>query len=396
MHFKPSDDRTVMPLVLRLMQFLGVWDEHGTRYPYKYIVVFLCYCFGILIPKVFSSYPTREATIRSYSELILETNVYGGMLMFYLRLDYLKPLVAEIRSFAAIIFRHNQPTIVQQNLVQLNLHLHKYTLGYCLYMCCVCTVYCVTPLWSNFTGYMATTTRGNVTSGSSYEFILYHEQDFYWLNNRTSLKGYCVFTVVMFPIMYLCAATGTVKVVAVFNTIKYCETMLRVVVLKIQHLRTVPDVRQRADGMSEVRQLHQRALRCAKLLELTLQPLLLMQFILCILVWCSMMLYFTVSAFNVKLVNMFLLFLFVSIETLGYCYLGAQLTHESFNVGRALYDFSWYDFDTSMRKHISFMIMRSQCRVGLTAAKFCFVDMEQFGAMLNMSYSFFVVVKDVF
>ena len=103
---------------------------------------------------------------------------------------------------------------------------------------------------------------------------------------------------------------------------------------------------------------------------------------------------------------MFLLFLFVSIETFGYCYLGTQLSQEvctvalkftllqlcfafsssqSINIGQALYASGWYEYDVQMRKYISFMIMRSQRRVGLTAAKFCFVDMEQFGAVCAIS-----------
>ncbi|XP_050083318.1 odorant receptor 49b-like [Anopheles aquasalis] len=99
---------------------------------------------------------------------------------------------------------------------------------------------------------------------------------------------------------------------------------------------------------------------------------------------------------NVKLMNMFLLFLFVSIETFGYCYLGTKLSDESINVGQAVYGIEWYTLDCRMQRNIGFMIMRSQRRVGVTAAKFCFVDMEQFGTMLNMSYSFFVVLKDAF
>uniref|UniRef100_A0A182VUR3 Uncharacterized protein n=1 Tax=Anopheles minimus TaxID=112268 RepID=A0A182VUR3_9DIPT len=196
---------------------------------------------------------------------------------------------------------------------------------------------------------------------------------------RTSLLGYCVSTVFMFPLMYLCAYTGTVKVVAVFNTIKYCQSVLRIVVMKLDYLKKLPSSRSRADALSDVWQLHQRALRCVELLEIILQPLLLMQF-------CT--------GFNVKFINMFLLFLFVTIDTFGYCYLGTQLSQEirSINVAQALYDCDWCDGAT--KRCLVFMILRTQCRVGLTAAKFRLVDMEQFGAMLNMSYSFFVVLKD--
>uniref|UniRef100_A0A182MIM4 Uncharacterized protein n=1 Tax=Anopheles culicifacies TaxID=139723 RepID=A0A182MIM4_9DIPT len=318
-----------------------------------------------------------EASIRGYAELILETNVFAGMLMFYLRCDHFKLLVDELRSFVSIVIRDFQPTFVRRNLVELNLQLHKYTMFYCLYMCGVCTVYCIIPLWSNYSGYMA-----DQNNGTTFEFVQYLEQSFYWLDNRTSLLGYCVSTVIMIPLMYLCAYTGTVKVVAVFNTIKYCQSVLRIVVMQLEHLKTLPNTRNQTKALSDVHQLHQRTLRCAELLELVLQPLLLMQFVLCILIWCTMMLYFSVSGLSVKFINMFLLFLFVSIETFGYCYLGTQLSQEqSINVGQALYDCSWSDFDGETRRSLAFMILRTQCRVGLTAAKFRLVDMEQFGAV---------------
>uniref|UniRef100_A0A182YFW8 Uncharacterized protein n=1 Tax=Anopheles stephensi TaxID=30069 RepID=A0A182YFW8_ANOST len=391
MGFKPCDETAVMPLALRLLRVIGVWGDL-TRY--RYILVFVCYCFGIVIPKVCFGYPSAEASIRGYTELILETNVFAGMLMLYVRYDHFKLLVVELRSFVSIVFRDHSPsTPIRSNLVQLNVRLHKYTMLYCLYMCCVCTVYCFAPLWSNYSGY--TSAINHQDNGSTvFQFNLYLEQGFYWLDNRTSLVGYCICTVFMFPLMYLCAYTGTVKVVAVFNLIKYCQAAIQTVAIKLEHLKTFRDVRRRTEAMSEVRDLHQRAMRCAELLELVLQPLLLMQLVLCILIWCTMMLYFSVSGINVKFINMFLLFLFVSIETFGYCYLGTQLSQESINVGKALYDADWIDYDAVMRKKVAFMIMRAQCRVGLTAAKFCFVDMEQFVAMLNMSYSIFVVLKD--
>uniref|UniRef100_A0A182T4A5 Uncharacterized protein n=1 Tax=Anopheles maculatus TaxID=74869 RepID=A0A182T4A5_9DIPT len=203
---------------------------------------------------------------------------------------------------------------------------------YCLYMCCVCTVYCIAPLCSNVSGYMSAM-KGQANGSTAFEFNLYLEQGFYWLDNRTSLFGYCICTVFMFPLMYLCAYTGTVKVVTVFNIIKYCQVVIQAVVLKLEYLKTLRDISKCTDTLSQVRDLHQRALRCAELLELVLQPLLLMQFVLCILIWCTMMLYFSVS---------------------------------SNNVGKALYETDWIDYDGTMRKNLAFMIMRAQCRKRIT------------------------------
>ena len=40
--FKPSDDTDVMPLVLRLLRVIGVWDVQ--RYRYRYAPLFLHTC----------------------------------------------------------------------------------------------------------------------------------------------------------------------------------------------------------------------------------------------------------------------------------------------------------------------------------------------------------------
>uniref|UniRef100_A0A2M4CWL7 Putative odorant receptor n=1 Tax=Anopheles darlingi TaxID=43151 RepID=A0A2M4CWL7_ANODA len=374
--FVPSDEKAVMPLILRLLEVIGVWGDRKNRY--RYMVVFLSYCLGILVPKVCFGYPSLEATIRGYAELILETNVFGGMLMFYLRNDHFEMLIQELRHLVVIVFRDYQSVVIQNYLIALNRRLHKYTLFFCFYMIGVCTVYCIAPLWPSYASYFRAINTPNHTTMN---FNLHLEQGFYWLDNRSSIGGYSVFTAFMLPLMYACAYTGTVKVLAIFNSIKYCETVLRLVVLKVEQLPDLPTERQRLEAVSEARELHQRALRCAELLELVLQPALLTQFVLCIQIWCAMMLYFTVSGVNVKLLNMFLLFLFVSIETLGYCYLGTKLSDESINVGQAVYGIEWYTFNCRMQRNIGFMMMRSQRRVGVTAAKFCFVDMEQFGAL---------------
>ncbi|XP_035908991.1 uncharacterized protein LOC118510791 [Anopheles stephensi] len=88
-----------MPLALRLLRVIGVWGDL-TRY--RYILVFVCYCFGIVIPKVCFGYPSAEASIRGYTELILETNVFAGMLMLYVRYDHFKLLLVELGSFVSI------------------------------------------------------------------------------------------------------------------------------------------------------------------------------------------------------------------------------------------------------------------------------------------------------
>ncbi|XP_052864352.1 odorant receptor 49b-like [Anopheles cruzii] len=385
---RPDDETAVMPLILQLLRLIGVWGDGPVRYRFGFI--FSIYFFGLMVPKLLFGYPSLEAAVRGCAELILETNVYWGTLLFVMRHDHFVALIEELQAFVKIVFRDYQPMSIGSYLIVHNYRIHKYNLVYCVGMITAVTAYCMLPIWDSVTAYLYS---GN---GSTVEFHLLMEEGFYGLDHRTSFLDYWIYTAFMVPINWANAYTGAVKCLAIFDSIKYCETIQHVVVMKLEHLRGLPSLgSERVEAMAEILELHQRALRCAELLELVLQPVMLTQFVLCILIWCTMMLYFVVSGINSNLLNMMILFLYVTIETFGYCYLGTKLSEKSLEVGTALYATDWYTFDCKMQRNVRFMIMRSQRASRLTAGKFAFVDMEGFGAMVNMSYSCFVVLKDL-
>uniref|UniRef100_A0A182S7G6 Odorant receptor n=1 Tax=Anopheles maculatus TaxID=74869 RepID=A0A182S7G6_9DIPT len=117
------------------------------------------------------------------------------------------------------------------------------------------------------------------------------------------------------------------------------------------------------DELADIIQVHQRALECTALMVQALRPVLLVQLVFCVFIWCLMMLYFTIAA-----------------EELTKC----------------VYACGWPGMDLEIQQGLQMVLHRTQWPVGIQAGKFCFVDMERFQKMVNMSYSFFIVLKDAF
>ncbi|XP_049294270.1 odorant receptor 30a-like [Anopheles funestus] len=102
------------------------------------------------------------------------------------------------------------------------------------------------------------------------------------------------------------------------------------------------------------------------------------------------------QGFSSTVANVCVQIILVTVETYGYCYFGTDLTTESFGVALAIYDSDWHKFPVSTRRKLQLLLQRSQKPVGVTAGKFRFVNVAQFGKMLKMSYSFYVVLKEQF
>lgn len=123
-------------------------------------------------------------------------------------------------------------------------------------------------------------------------YTLHMEENFYELPTRTSGPHYLLFSAIMTPTCYLCAFAGTVKILTISNFIIYCTLYFQLVQIKLQ---TVAQENSFQQELKAIVTMHQDALNCAKLLESITSLVLLQQLLLCVLIWCSMLLYFTVS-----------------------------------------------------------------------------------------------------
>lgn len=125
------------------------------------------------------------------------------------------------------------------------------------------------------------------------EFVLHMEENFYGLNIRETFSHYLIFGAIMIPTSFLCALIGTAKLVSLLSLVKYCTIYFQLVTLKLQEMVQKQTL---SSEMKSVFQMHQHAIDCADLLRSLTAPIMLLQLLLCIMVWSCLLLYFTVSA----------------------------------------------------------------------------------------------------
>lgn len=65
-------------------------------------------------------------------------------------------------------------------------------------------------------------------------------------------------------------------------------------------------------------------------------------------------------------------------------------------VANSIYCYPWYLEPVPVQKAIQLMILRSQRKIGITAAKFYFVDIGRFGVVVQASYSYYLILKERF
>lgn len=204
---------------------------------------------------------------------------------------------------------------------------------------------------------------------------------------------------------------------------------------------TAMQIRELKDNISQAQlsvviKSHRDTLLCAQYLQEALNLSLLFQLTFCSLIWCLMMFYILLmvragsclnhdltktslisfQGFDSRILNVLILLLIVTVETYTYCTLGTQLTDKVRNtqpdadkanvifllqlkgeeILMALQQLAWYDQSISIQKQLLFMIRRSQKPIILSAGKIFYANVLQFSEMVQKSYSFYLVLKNVF
>nr|QXO36177.1 olfactory receptor Or16 [Anopheles merus] len=371
-------------IALKLLRLVGVSQTQSERY--RYVPMFVLFLLTIAIPKIAFGYPNFETSIIGLAELFFQTNRFVGVLLLVLYSDSIFELVRQSEFFTKNVLSETSP--VAEYLTKMDAQVTKITKLYLTALLVPANFYSYSPIVATLWKYY--NTHENDTAP---EFTLHMEESFYRLNVREKLDHYLIFGAIMVPISFLCALVGTAKLVSILSLIKYCTIYFQLVKIKLE------EVGRSENYTREIRstiQMHQSALSCANLLHDITAPIMLLQLVLCILVWSSMLLYFTVAGFNTQFISLFILFMFDTTETFGYCFLGNQLSDESARVASVVYDCRWEDLPPPLRKDLQLTMLRAQRPVGITAGKFCFMNMEQFGEVVKTTYSFFVVLRDQF
>ncbi|XP_049548417.1 odorant receptor 63a-like [Anopheles darlingi] len=372
-------------VVLKLLHLMGISVEQRVRYGLV-VAIFLVFLVVIAIPKMCFGYPDFESSVIGLAELFFQTNRFVGVLLIALYNDTLIQLIRKAETFTRDVLTEVPP--VAQHLISRDRQINRVLKVYLIAILVPANFYSNSPIAVTLWNYY-----GAAGNESSVQFNLLMEENFYGLDIRSNLCHYLIFGVIMTPTAYLCSFVGTAKLASLLALIKYCTIYFQVVSLKIQDTARH---RRYDTELSKIIRMHQDALEMAQQLKTLTAPILLMQFLLCVLVWSSMLLYFTVSGFGTQFINLFVLFVFDTTEMFGYCYLGNELSDAATGVGKVLYENGWEGESPKVQKKLQLVLFRSQNHVGIMAGKFAYMNMEQFGEIVKTTYSFFVVLRDVF
>ncbi|XP_039436467.1 uncharacterized protein LOC120418231 [Culex pipiens pallens] len=99
--------------------------------------------------------------------------------------------------------------------------------------------------------------------------------------------------------------------------------------------------------------------------------------------------------FDLNLLNVMIIFLLTLVQAFGYSYLGTELAEEAEAVGKAIYDLPWYEHSVELQRYYRLMMQRTQRPTGITGAKFFIVQRTTFASVVQMSYSYYLVLRDV-
>uniref|UniRef100_A0A182XUL7 Uncharacterized protein n=1 Tax=Anopheles quadriannulatus TaxID=34691 RepID=A0A182XUL7_ANOQN len=388
MNFLRQEEPAGVPHIsIKLLQLFGVTGRPEERL--RILPVMLTYFFFIVVPKCFFGYPDLEITIIGTAELIFQSNTFCGMFLLFLNRHKLAQFITHVRTFSLTVLRESPPAVVQHLTTQHDF-IHKITRIYCIVVMFAAHFYVLTPLLSTLYAFYGNVRNDNVTV----HYTLQMEENFYGLQTRTTTSHYLLFGMIMTPTIYLCAFTGTVKILSICNITMYCTLYFQLVQLK---LRTVTqDNTFNRQEVKSIVVMHQDALNCASLVESITSLVLLQQLLLCVMIWSSMLLYFTVSGFDLNFINLLVLFAFDTTETFAYCYFGEQLSNESARVAHTVYDSGWETQTPDVQKDLQLILARAQRPVGITAGKFCYMNMEQLGIIVKTTYSIYVILRDQF
>nr|AXY87599.1 odorant receptor 32 [Culex quinquefasciatus] len=385
-HRLPSE-LEVMPFILRLMEFIGLWGPPGQ------IVRFLA-AFGwgtmiILFPKAVLGIGSArfDAIAKGIAEFIFEGSLFVATAIFASKRIAFERLIDGLKEIfqRATNGPHSNDCYVL--LLRQNLSINKFVKGYTIYCCFGPFVFCVPSLAASHFRYW--THSGNQSEPLIFELPM--EQEFYGLQIRTNFLHYHIFVLLSLFAYFVCAYFLLVKVSVHFIMIQYSSSTYRLVALRIRKMTESKEVTQ--SELVDIVELHRLAYRCSTLVEQICHLPLALEFLTCILFWCLTMFYVS-NNIDFNLVNVMVLFWLSLLETFGYSYLGSKLTEQADEVGAAIYDLPWFEHSVELQRYYRLMLQRVQRPTGITGAKFFVVQLATFGSVVQMSYSYYLVLKE--
>uniref|UniRef100_A0A182QKY4 Uncharacterized protein n=1 Tax=Anopheles farauti TaxID=69004 RepID=A0A182QKY4_9DIPT len=381
---KYSHPKTIMSFVLRLLHTVGL-NGRGTRQTIRLASIFVFYLTFTVVPQLAGGQTDVHQFVRASVEFLFNCNIFVGSLCFAYGAASFRSFIREIRILAEFVSALSYK--LKHTLTRFNRRVDLYAKAQTACMAAIGLIYWIAPLPSVvYSGYSNTT--------EAPRFVQHLEVKFYWLENRTSLRDYMIFVVIMLPVICMCSAMCNLKVLTISTSIEYCTLFTKLVIRAAEDLHDPPATRRTSQDLSNVVLMHVSLLKCIKLLDSALQPVLLLQWIVCGLNWSISLVYLTNTGVTLKSVTVIVMFMLATFETLLYCFLGTRLAVQQERLERAFYNTPWYEYPLELQNNLRIVMKQSQRHAHITVAKFFHVNLEEFGRIVHLSYSVYVVLKD--
>uniref|UniRef100_A0A182IIG5 Uncharacterized protein n=1 Tax=Anopheles arabiensis TaxID=7173 RepID=A0A182IIG5_ANOAR len=389
-----DNPREAIAIGCRLLKLFGLGRDE--RFKLVYWLQCVAYLAFSIVPRFLVEIEDMVALMRLIAELVFVVYLCLQIMALYCRRRQLYRLVDMLQQCIDIPYSEQ----IESFLIRSNVKINQSSAAYARFFMCVYVLYCtMSPLAS---GFVYIRNQRNAT-GVQEEFIITSEMKhvfpfpqwmviLYDLDIRYNPLHYSIYAGLIFVLSAISSLSLCTKDVIDIAAIKTVTLVFGIVTMQIRDLHE--QITQ--ERLNRVIKSHRNALSCATQLEQALNLSVLFQFASCSANWCLMLFYILLMGLDSRVLSVVLLLVIVSIETYTYCMLGSQLTAQGEDLLMALQQLSWYDQPVPIQRQILLMIQRSQTPLILRAGKLFSANVVQFGDIVQKSYSFFLVLKNVF
>ncbi|EDS41950.1 Odorant receptor 13a [Culex quinquefasciatus] len=376
----------VMPSTLRILALTGVWGSgrkiyrFGLMFGYGFMVMMVPrFVFGV-------DSDNLSAILKSIGEVIFLSSIFVPALVFAGKRGTFEKVVTGLGEIfqKATIGEHFKECF--ELIEQQNVKIKKFADFLTIYMMFAAFGYCMPSLFISYLRYFTNDGTNPVV------FVLPMEQEFYGLHIRTNLAHYNIFMVFSLLAYMVCSYFTLVKLTLPLFTIRYSSMTYRLVAIRIRNLTRY---KSSAADIKDIIELHQQAFNVTALVEEMCHIPVALEFLTCILLWSLVMFYIS-TTMGWDLFSILIVVFSSLVEAFGYSYLGSELSEQAVTVGAACYELPWYESSSAeLTLACRRIIQRSLKATRLTGLKMFSIDLKTYGNIVNISYSYYLILKDV-
>ncbi|EDS39720.1 conserved hypothetical protein [Culex quinquefasciatus] len=385
--YELREPMAAVPFILRVLRFSGLLG--CPRGLLRFGLSFLGPWLVIGLPKLICGFGSDLGlNVRGYAEVLFMCNIDVRMLVFFWHRRKLAEFVEIVqRAFDKVSILSSDSSMYKM-ILKSNQMMDKSAKSYVLYTLGTSGVFLVLPALQSCGIYFMN--HGNDTVVPKFVTATAHEESGWDVDEN--IVYYFIHVMLITPMHLLLGLRFATIDTMIFCGVRSTILLFRLVSAKLEKLHKFSGSTLREQFLDVVN-LHVDALRCVQILEGIFSFVVMVQLVSTVIIWIAMVLCVSNNP-NANAINLFVLLILITAQSYILCRLGTELTAESFAVATSSYDCQWIQLPADIRSGVGRILQRAQKWEGITAAHFFQLDVERFGAMVQTSYSIFVILRE--